>query len=410
MIENVVMSRTNTSTPDLAHDPEFANGAAGRNWRIAFLVAATVGVCLALDLLRLHVNVHNDPTYQSYCAINEFVNCETEALSEYSTFAGMPTAAWGLYGYLLMAALAIWGLGGRARGASWPFGLNLALSLFASLVGAWFAFVSFAYIKSLCIVCAASWVTSFLLAFLAYRALRRVGHTPLSAWRDELASIRAAPTPFVGFAAAAAAVLLVAWVSIPSYWAAQRPPLASKAAVGDTDEGHPWIGAKNPLVEIIEFSDYQCPHCQRGHDELRRLLEEHPETVRLVHHHYPLDNACNPTLDRPFHPNACAYARMAYCAQQQGKFWDANDYLYMNGRRRVPITVEELAEATGLRRDALASCVRSASAERAIARDLELGRGLGIRGTPTFKLGNDLYPGRIPPDVVERALQRAAAP
>ena len=55
----------------------------GRGWRIAFLVLCTVGACLSADLLRLHVNVHTDPDYHSYCAMSERVNCDTVAASDY---------------------------------------------------------------------------------------------------------------------------------------------------------------------------------------------------------------------------------------------------------------------------------------------------------------------------------------
>ena len=46
-----------------------------RGWRVAYLTIATVGICLSADLMRLHVNVHTDPDYQSYCAMSESVNC-----------------------------------------------------------------------------------------------------------------------------------------------------------------------------------------------------------------------------------------------------------------------------------------------------------------------------------------------
>ena len=41
-----------------------------RGWRVAFLVLCTIGVCLSADLLRLHVNVHTNPDYRSYCAMS----------------------------------------------------------------------------------------------------------------------------------------------------------------------------------------------------------------------------------------------------------------------------------------------------------------------------------------------------
>jgi len=94
-------------------------------------------------------------------------------------------------------------------------------------------------------------------------------------------------------------------------------------------------GAARPALTVVEYSDYQCPHCRRGHDELRGLVREHPERVRLVHRDYPLDHHCNDLLKRPFHPQACRYAVLAHCAGEQGRFWEANDVLYSLGRRRA---------------------------------------------------------------------------
>ena len=384
--------------------PTNAEEAPARGWRIAFLVACTIGLCLSLDLLRLHVKVHNDPNYQSYCAINEFVNCETEALSEWSTNFGLPTAAWGAFGYLLMACLAIWGLQSRRRTPSWPFGLLFVISAFCSLLAVWFGFVSFAFLASLCIVCAGTWLTSLTLLFLSFRALRRCHLSVVAAVRAEIDAVRYHPAPFVAFSTGALAVLLILWALTPRYWDIQQPPRSANVLVGDNEAGHPWIGAVKPKLTITEFSDYQCPHCQRGHEELRKLIEEMPDAVRLVHVHYPLDASCNPELDRVVHPNACEYARFAHCAQEQGRFWDANDYLFTHGRRRDPITVNELAEAAGLRRDSLANCTNSVATTRAIAHNVAMGRDHHVRGTPTFLIGHEIYPGRIPPEVLIEAL------
>jgi protein-disulfide isomerase len=198
---------------------------------------------------------------------------------------------------------------------------------------------------------------------------------------------------------------------MPAYWAVQRPPAQSELPVGDTEDGHAWIGAVNPTLTITEFSDYQCPFCQRGHEHMRQILEDHPDDVRLIHVHFPLDNACNSTMSRQMHPNACLYARMAFCGQQQGKFWDVNDYLFANGRRRTAITVDELAEETGLRRDVLAACVRSKAAEGAVAGDLGRGRAVGVRGTPTFVIDKNVYVGGVPEEVLDKALrQRISSP
>lgn len=383
------------------------NGA--RGWRIAFLVLCTVGACFSADLLRLHVNVHTDPDYHSYCAMSERVNCDTVAASDYSVFLDLPVALWGLLGYVFMGALAVWGLRGHPRGPSWPLGLAFWLALFSSALGIALFLVSHLIVESVCVVCGGTYLVNIGLALVAFLALRRGGWGVRGALARDLRTIVAAPRSFALLLFFFAAVLAASWILVPPYWRVETAMGPGGLAVGVTPAGHPWIGASEPALVITEFSDYQCPHCQRGHDEVRKLIEAHPGRVRVVHRHYPLDQQCNAAIPRPFHPYACRYAVLSHCAQKQGRFWEANDYLFANGRRRLPVTLEELARILELDRAALRACAEGDEAREAVQRDLEAGRELGIRGTPTFLVRGEAYPGRIPEEVIEAAL-RASGP
>jgi len=395
-----------------AERPARAQAAAGgngatRGWRIAFLVLCTVGACFSADLLRLHVNVHTDPDYHSYCAMSERVNCDTVALSDYSVFLGLPVALWGLLGYVFMGALAVWGLRGRPRSPSWPLGLSFWLALFSALLGVALFLVSHLIVRSVCVVCGGTYLVNLGLVFVAYMALRRGGWGVPGALSRDLRTISAARRSFTLLLLSFAALLAVSWALVPPYWRVEAATGPGGLPVGVTPAGHPWIGASEPVLVITEYSDYQCPHCQRGHDEVRKLIETHPARVRVVHRNYPLDQQCNAAIPRPFHIYACRYAVLAHCAQEQGRFWEANDYLFANGRRRFPVTLEELARVLDLDRDALAACAKSDEAAQAVQQDLEAGRELGIRGTPTFVVRGETYPGRIPQDVIDAALRRA---
>ena len=104
-----------------------------RGWRITFLVLCAIGACLAADLVRLHVKVHTDPDYHSYCAMSERVNCETVAASNYAVLLGLPLSVWGLLTYFGLGTLAVWGLRSRLRVPSWPFGILFWLTLAGSV-------------------------------------------------------------------------------------------------------------------------------------------------------------------------------------------------------------------------------------------------------------------------------------
>jgi protein-disulfide isomerase/uncharacterized membrane protein len=373
-------------------------------WRIAFLVLATVGACLSADLLRLHVKVHTDPEYRAYCAVNEWANCETVAESEYAVIFHLPLALWGLLAYLVMATLAVWGIRRPLSPPSWPFGLLFWTNTFSSIVSAVLFYISHFIIKSVCVVCIGTYFTNLLLVVVSFIELRRLDLSPSRALANELGSIGGRLSPLTTFGSLFAALVVVLWISVPAYWRIDFSTGPEGLAIGATPEGYPWIGAGNPKISIVEFSDYQCPYCQRGHDEMRKLIQSHPKRIRLVHRHYPLDHNCNRMLNRPYHPFACFYAKMAFCAQKQNRFWEANDYLFQEGRRKYPVSENELAEAIGISATRLAKCVKSDEPLSAIERDLKAGRALRIRGTPTFVVAERAFPGRIPKELLDSLL------
>jgi protein-disulfide isomerase len=303
-----------------------------------------------------------------------------------------------------LGALAVWGLRGHRHGVTWPLGLSFWLALGYSAFGVALYLVSHLVIESVCVVCAGTYLVNFALAFVAFMALCRSGSGVLGGLRDDLRAAAAAPRPIVLLSGLLLLAVTVSWFAVPPYWRAETSTGPGGLAVGVTAEGHPWIGAAEPVLEVAEFSDYQCPWCQRGHGEVRKLIEEFRDTVRLVHRNYPLDQQCNTALPRPFHPHACGYALLAFCAQQQGRFWEANDYLFTHGRRSLRVTAEELATSVGLDAGELRSCAGGDRAHQSIQRDLEDGRSLRIRGTPTFVVNGETYPGRLPREVVEAAL------
>src|SRR5690606_21738900 len=86
-----------------------------------------------------------------------------------------------------------------------------------------------------------------------------------------------------------------------------EPPRLAVSA-GD---GRPVRGRTDAPVEIIEFSDFECPFCQRAAPTISKLLATYGDKVRFVYRHYPL----------PTHPNARTAAEAAACAHEQGQFW-----------------------------------------------------------------------------------------
>ena len=272
------------------------------------------------------------------------MNCDTVADSEWSVFLGLPNAVWGLFGYLVMVALCVWGMTRRTLSPSWPAGLLLLLSGFTVAVSAVLAYVSKVVIHSMCLMCMASWAIAVALLVVAVIFARRKGL--LAAIGADLGALVAKPRLTAALAIGAALALATLWVSYPRYWILDGRVGPGALGSGRDEAGLYWMGSARPKLTVTLFSDYQCPHCARAHEQTRKLLEQYPD-LRVVHRDYPLNEDCNPLVHHRMHRESCQRAAAAGCAGEQGKFWEMNDLLFLGQRRRVEPEVPRVPDRSG---------------------------------------------------------------
>lgn len=368
-----------------AHDGAPASTST-RALRISFLVLCILGALISAELLKLHVRVHTDPDYHALCSVSETIDCEGVAFSSYAVAAGLPVALWGVIGYLVMGGLCGWGLIQYRRASVWPFGVLFWLSLFAVVVSVMLFSISARFIQSLCILCIAAYAVNFSLFAVTIAELRRLKSGPVSAFREKIEPFPGRRKRLALYGLSVVTLIVVLKLAIPPYWHTDITEGPGRLLTGRNAEGAHWIGARKPAIEIIEFSDYQCPYCFRGHLQARGLIYEHPDRVRLVHLHFPLKQ----------HSEALKYAKMAYCAGEQDKFWEANDFLFTNGSRSEPVTPREISTALEIDSREFTACLEKESTTEAILEDIELGNSLKIEGTPTFVIDGKIYSGAIP--------------
>ena len=134
----------------------------------------------------------------------------------------------------------------------------------------------------------------------------------------------------------------------PPYWEFHPPRADAAIPAGVTAEGHPWIGAEHPVLEITEFTDYQCFQCRKMHLYLRELIARYPDKIRLVHRNYPMDHEFNPIVKEPFHSGSGRMALLAIHAAASGSFWELNDLLFDRAVGEGRIRLEDLAAGTGI--------------------------------------------------------------
>jgi predicted DsbA family dithiol-disulfide isomerase len=192
--------------------------------------------------------------------------------------------------------------------------------------------------------------------------------------------------------------VLLTLVFIPEYWKMEYGALNINLPHGMTEDGHPWIGAENPELTIVEYTDYLCFQCRKMHYFLRGMVEAHPDKLRLVHRHFPVDNQFNPLIKDKFHVGSGKMALLAIYAAQKNKFWEMNDLLFQIPRDNLPLAV--VAEETGLGTKGLAWALKSEWIQFLLMNDIRDGLKLGVAGTPSYVINNEVYLGNIPPQII----------
>lgn len=141
------------------------------------------------------------------------------------------------------------------------------------------------------------------------------------------------------------------------------------------------MGKKDAPVTLIEFTDYQCPYCNRhALQTLPLLIKDYIDTgkARYTIRDFPLEQ---------IHPNAVKAAEAARCAGDENKYWEMHGKLFVNQKQLQPEKLLEYAKAIGLNEDDFKACLDKGKYTVAVKKDIEEGNKLGVRGTPTVMLG-----------------------
>lgn len=174
------------------------------------------------------------------------------------------------------------------------------------------------------------------------------------------------------------------------------PQIRPVAEVVDVDPGtHPnandnSMGDPNAPIRMEEFSDFQCPFCERFHEETEPLLRQYYiDTGQVQFVYRSMGNWVSQNIGGTRTESQDA-AAAAYCAGDQNLFWDMHALLFANvlGEDVGSFTdrrIEAIAEKVdGLDIDQFRSCYNSGKYEDRVQQDLQEGREAGVNGTPAF--------------------------
>jgi protein-disulfide isomerase len=154
------------------------------------------------------------------------------------------------------------------------------------------------------------------------------------------------------------------------------------------------LGPENAPIELIEFSDFECPYCRRAAPVVKQVLEAYGNRVRLVYRHYPLAQ----------HPNARPAAEAAACANEQGKFWAYHDRLFADPAKISDADLKQSAKDLGLDAARFNTCVDAHTFRQAVDADVTAGQAAGVTGTPAFFINGRPLLGDPSFDVFKRVI------
>lgn len=158
---------------------------------------------------------------------------------------------------------------------------------------------------------------------------------------------------------------------------AQQPTNQQPTRVQVSADDDPVMGSKDAPVTMIEFSDFQCPYCERFYSQTLPQLEENyikTGKVRLVFRDFPLS----------FHQYAQKAAEASECANEQGKFWEYHNKLYENQAALDVDSLKKYAKDLGLDSSKFDQCLDSGKMASEVQKDFTDGQSYGVSGTPSF--------------------------
>jgi protein-disulfide isomerase len=157
-----------------------------------------------------------------------------------------------------------------------------------------------------------------------------------------------------------------------------------KIAVSEQDHIQ---GASAAPVMLVEYGDYECPHCGLAHPVVKRLQKHFGESLRFVFRNFPLSE---------MHPMAEPAAEAAEFAGTQNKFWEMHDGIFEHQSQLAPEFLLSLAKKNGMSSQALSDALEGGTFRERVRKDFTGGVRSGVNGTPTFFINGRRHDG--PPD------------
>jgi protein-disulfide isomerase len=159
-------------------------------------------------------------------------------------------------------------------------------------------------------------------------------------------------------------------------------------------------GREDAKATLVEYGDYECPHCGAAYPIVKRVQKHFGKDIRFVFRNFPLTE---------IHPHAESAAETAEFAGAHGKFWEMHDGLFEDQERLGEPLYLELAEGLGLSPEALQKALEEDQYKSRVRADFSSGVRSGVNGTPTFFINGKRHDGPFDYESLVLAIQDAIA-
>lgn len=160
----------------------------------------------------------------------------------------------------------------------------------------------------------------------------------------------------------------------------------------------PTFGSKEAKVTVVEFSDFQCPFCAKGAEILKELKSKYGNKIQVAFKNFPLD----------FHKQAKDAAIAGLCANEQGeeKFWKMHDKMFENQNKLSIDDLKALAKDIGLDSKKFDACLDAKKHLAQVESNIEEGKNIGVKSTPTFFVNGMMINGAQPLEVFSELIDQ----
>jgi protein-disulfide isomerase len=374
------------------------------------MALALIGIGLSVYLSQHFFEVRSGAVgFKSICNIGSNMNCDAVAASKYAEVAGgIPLSSLATGWLLGIFAVAMMGMGTAWRRVSSR--LLIGMGAFAVGTSLAYLFVMIGILHTYCLFCLILDAVNVLI----FAAALTLKPQTMGIGASDAEERSARKTMIISVLIS----VFVAVVATKGMDTSQlkssdidmyvQGVLGSPTLPASADGKFPVLGSANAPITVVEFSDFQCPHCQLAAKQFNAVLNRFPGKVKVVFRNFPLDVACNHNMKQPLHAVACEAARVAHCANEQGKFKEVYEDIFENQNSLKSGMPAELARKAGVDEAKLNACVQSAETQMAIQNDIAEADRLQVQSTPTLFVNGHKVEGALPIQVWDKLVDALA--